>query len=264
MILHFAHANGFPAGSYKAVFNALPEDVRVIALEKFAHSANFPVSDNWERQADELLEYIQSQSQEAIYAVGHSFGAIISYIAASKKPDLFKGVIMLDPPLISGFMGRFVDLIRGTQLFDRVTPAKLASTRCTSWQLDTDLTAYFQQKGLFRNMRKECIQDYVSSAIAKKDGQYRLTFDNQVEADVFRTIPTQVHRKHGVLSLPGLLVTGSDTKVCRPRQIRSFLNANQFEHQVVSGGGHMFPLENPKEVAAIIANQIKIWEQQSN
>lgn len=261
MILHFAHANGFPAGSYNALFNALPDDISVIALDKFAHSPSFPIANNWECQAEELLAFIQSQSSDAVYAVGHSFGAVISYIAACKKPHLFKGVIMLDPPLVSGLMGRAVELFKGTRLFDKITPAAMASTRCTRWELNTDLTAYFQQKGLFRNMQKECVQDYVQAAIEQKDGQYQLTFDNHVEANIFRTIPTHIHKKHGRLPVPGLLVTGGNTKVCRPHRIKSFLNANRFEHQVLAGGGHMFPLERPQEVAKIITTQINEWEQ---
>lgn len=261
MKIHFAHANGFPASSYRQMFDALPRQFEVIAVEKFAHSPSFPVSNNWERQAEELIHYVESNADSPVYAVGHSFGAVISYIAVCKKAALFHGLIMLDPPLVAGLIGRVVDLFKGTRFFDRITPAQKAQTRCTSWPLGTDLTAYFQNKGLFKNMQVECIQDYVSAAVAKGEEGYQLAFDHQVEADVFRTIPTRIHKKHGKLPVPGLLLTGEATKVCRPHRISAFLKTNQLSHQTVPGG-HMFPLENPFDVAQIIAQQINSWDKE--
>lgn len=259
MIMHFAHANGFPAGSYQQMFAALAEDIKVIALEKFAHSPRYPVSNNWELQADELIEFIEQNSEEPVYAVGHSFGAVVSYIAACKNPSLFKGVIMLDPPLITGMTGQVVDMIRGSKLFDHITPAKLAETRCTQWPLDTNLTEYFKAKGLFKNMQEACIEDYVSSAIEEKEGGFILHFDHRVEADVFRTIPTHIHKKHGALPVKGMLVTGEHTKVCTAKRIKPFMADNALSQRVIKGGGHMFPLEKPVEVAQLITQQLNQW-----
>ena len=67
--LHFAHANGFPSGSYRKMFAALPEDYQVMAIEKFGHSSRFPVSNNWDMQADDVA------GSEHRIQVGNSFEA---------------------------------------------------------------------------------------------------------------------------------------------------------------------------------------------
>lgn len=257
--LHFAHANGFPAGSYRALFSSLPDNFKVFALDKFGHDPGFPVDRNWSVQADELLAYIQQNADGKVYAVGHSFGAVISYIAVCKRPDLFRGLIMLDPPLVTGVTRLVASVVKHTPLFDRFTPAQQAETRNRHWPTDHDLVDYFKRKTLFKDMHIQCVKDYVRSATVQTEEGQTLTFDPQVEADIFRTVPLDIHRYYGQLKVPALLLTGENTKVCLPQRIRPFVRNNPIDHQIVERGGHMFPLEQPKQVAALISQQILRW-----
>ena len=44
----FAHANGFPAGTYRALFEQWRAAGRTVhALDRFGHDPRFPVSSNW-------------------------------------------------------------------------------------------------------------------------------------------------------------------------------------------------------------------------
>ena len=257
--LHFAHANGFPAGSYQRLFSHLEPDFEVMAIEKFAHNHQFPVSRDWQMQVEELKTFLLNQTDQPVFAVGHSFGAVISYMLACQHPKLVKGLIMLDPPLVTGLTAAVARLARATVLFDKFTPAQKAATRCISWPLETDMVDYFAQKALFKDMHIECIQDYVSAVINKDKAAFRLNFDHQVEADLFRTVPLNLSRYYGKLSVPAVLITGGNTQVCRPHLIRPFIKHNKLAHQVVDGGGHMFPLELPDQVAARINRQIRAW-----
>lgn len=258
--LHFAHANGFPASSYSAMFSYFSRQIEVFALEKFAHNPRFPVSENWHIQVQELIEHIESSEHKKVFAVGHSFGAVISYMAACTRPDLFRGLIMLDPPFVTGVTRVMVKLLKHIKLLDAVTPANQASTRCTTWPADTNLVEYFKQKGLFKNMHPQCIQDYVDAAIDKKEQGYKLNFDHQVEANLFRTVPLNIHQYYGKLSVPSLLVTGENTTVCLPHRIKPFLKGNNSHHKIIAKGGHMFPLEQPELVADTISKQIMVWQ----
>ncbi len=83
--LHFAHANGFPAASDQKLFNALPENFEVIALDKFGHTPRFPISNNWSNQVAELIHYVEGAATAPVYAVGHSFGAVICYMAVCTR-----------------------------------------------------------------------------------------------------------------------------------------------------------------------------------
>ncbi|WP_240615472.1 alpha/beta fold hydrolase [Alteromonas facilis] len=257
LTLHFAHANGFPSGSYRKLFNAFPDNYHVIAIEKMGHSSRFPVSNNWHSQADELVEYINKNTpeNEPVYAVGHSFGAVVSFIAACRFPERFKGVIMLDPPLTSGISRHFFALAKKVGMIDKFTPAKLAETRKRRWQHSVDLVDYFAGKGLFKRMDRDCIADYVNSVIETAGDEQVLTFDPAVEAQLFRTVPSDLHRYAGKLKCPGYIITGEQTDVCVPFLRNTFIKENNLVHKTVPGA-HMFPLERPQEIAQLISTII--------
>ena len=54
-ILVFSHANSYPAGCYRLLFEQWrAAGWQVHALPKFGHDRRFPVSSNWPRLVDEL------------------------------------------------------------------------------------------------------------------------------------------------------------------------------------------------------------------
>ena len=255
--LHFAHANGFPSGSYRKLFSALPDNYHVHAIEKFGHSSRFPISNNWDKQALELNHYLDERlpQEQQVIAVGHSFGAVVSYLAACTRPERFKGLIMLDPPLVSGFGRHVIALAKYTPFIDKLTPASLAKTRNRRWQHSVDLVDYFANKGLFKHMDRDCIQDYVNAVIDESGPEKVVTFDPAVEAELFRTVPHNLHRFAGKLECPATIVTGEQTNVCVPLLRNRFIKQNGLKH-VTFPGGHMFPLEQPIEMAAFLVDLI--------
>lgn len=258
--LHFAHANGFPAASYKQVFNAFPEHFNVAALSQFGHDAAFPVNSNLSNLVDELLAYLRTKSIGPVYGIGHSMGALVTYMAACEAPELFKGVIMLDPPIASGVARLVFKMAKMTPMIDKITPAGKAAVRCQSWPIDEDLVAYFSSKALFKDFVPACIEDYVDAAI-KVDGQRKvLTFKASVEAQIFRNVSHNIHRYYGKMQRPSCLITAELSQVCVPRNINHFLKRTQIEHIRVPNVGHMFPFEAPVDVATLITQKIDQWE----
>ncbi|MBU2978974.1 alpha/beta hydrolase [Alteromonas sp. C1M14] len=259
--VHFAHANGFPAGSYQTLFTALPSDWTILAKPQFGHNQAFPVSNNWTHQGDELLAYVTEKVGDTpVYLVGHSFGAVLSYISACGDPERVKGVIMLDPPLIYG-PTRF--LLQGAKilgLMDKITPAKLAKLRRTHWCDDDDIVGYFASKKLFKEMDKRCIKDYVASGTAVKGTQRKLTFSRHVEADIFRHLPHNLRQYRGKLSCPGHIIVGAQSDVTRKKEVKLFARHNHLQVSQIEGG-HMFVLEQPEAVAAMITATINRWEE---
>jgi pimeloyl-ACP methyl ester carboxylesterase len=261
--LHFAHANGFPAGSYQQIFKQFPDDFEVHALTKFAHSERFPVNTNLSNQVAELVDHLEQKVAKPVYVVGHSMGAVVSFMTACERPDLIKGVIMLDPPIASGLARVAFKLIKYSPLIDKFSPAGKAKVRCQSWPLGTDLVAYFKTKALFKNFQLECIQDYVSAAIDELDEKLQLNFDAQIEASIYRNVPHNLNQYYKRLSVPGLLVTGSHSDVCIPSMLGTFVKKSNIEHLIFENGGHMFPLEKPQQVAKMITDRIRLWEKAS-
>ena len=260
LTFHFAHANGFPAASYNTLFSYLPDHFQRLHVGMFGHDDALPVNGNWRNQVKELINHVERENRDerGVFAVGHSFGAVISYMAACEAPHLFRGVIMLDPPLVVGPMSHFFRFAKKTPLINKLTPAKLAETRNTRWPANTDLDAYFHGKALFRNMDKRCVRDYVKSVIHHQGDEARLGFKAEVEAALFRNVPHNLGRYKGKLSCPALLITGKQSQVCKPTMYTRLMKQNAITHTSLEGG-HMFPLEHPENVANLISTTLSKW-----
>jgi pimeloyl-ACP methyl ester carboxylesterase len=233
----------------------------IFALDKFAHNPDYPLNDNWTNQVDELIDYVATQSSQAVIAIGHSFGGVLSYIACCKRPELFSGLIMLDPPLATGLSRHIFRFAKTNRLINKITPAKKTQTRKQRWHKDADLVDYFSERALFKNMDRQCVQDYVNSVTALRGDEQHLLFNRDTEANIFRTLPHNLPDFYGKLQCPATLITSRYTDVCVPRLRQPFLRNNpSVQHIELPAGGHMFPLEHPKLLAKEILSLVKQWD----
>lgn len=256
-LINFVHANGFPSASYKKLFAHLPSGYKVIALEKYAHNSMYPLNENWENPIREMIDFVEASriGNEKVLALGHSFGALVSYMCVCRRPDLFSSLIMLDPPLITGLARYTFRFAKRFRLINHVTPAGLTLGRNRKWHRDQDLHAYFSNKTLFKNFDPDCIEDYIDAVMELKGEHMHLSFDVETEANIFRTIPHNLHSFSGQLKIPTSLITGRYTDVCVPVLRKPFLKANpSIKHIEFEKGKHMFPLEYPIEVAGLLSN----------
>ncbi len=261
MLINFVHANGFPAGSYQTLFNYLPEQYQVISHEKYGHDEKYPVENNWQPLVDELINFVKQQleihQQEQLINVGHSFGGVIAFIAACQQPKLFKGLIMLDPPVITGSTALAMKFIKKTRLIDKFSPSGKAKVRRTHWPLGTDIAKLFSRRQLFKNFDRRCLNDYVSHGIMERNGQLELVFSAQIEADIFRNLAENLSSYKNQLKVPASLIYGDQTEVCPHSFFKKFVKLNKDIKLMTTPGGHMFPLEQPQATAKLIADIIK-------
>ncbi|MBE1298982.1 MAG: alpha/beta fold hydrolase [Alteromonadaceae bacterium] len=260
-IIHFAHANGFPAASYKKLWQQFPRDWNIIAKDKFGHDDRYPVSDNWQNQVEELIEFVEQQAQgEPVYAVGHSFGSVISFMACCRRPELFRGLIMMDPPLLIGAMSPFFQIAKKTPFIDHIVPSGKSKKRKAHWHHDEDVLAYFKPKALFRYFDEDCLVDYVRSATKKEKNGTRLAYEVAVETQIFRNIPHNMHTFDQQLQCPAKLISAQYSNACFAPMIRRFLKGHPgMQHHRYRGVGHMFPFEKPLPTSKLIVETINEW-----
>lgn len=98
--IFFAHANGFPSATYGKLFAALAPDYQVQHLTQHGHDPRFPVDDNWQSLVDELLHHL-AQQEQPVWGVGHSLGGVLHLHAALRCPEYYRGVVMLDSPVLT-------------------------------------------------------------------------------------------------------------------------------------------------------------------
>lgn len=257
-VINFVHANGFPAGSYCTFLAGFSPDYTTIAHEQFGHNHNYPVHNNYQHLVTELVDFLKKQEDKVI-CIGHSFGGVVSFIAACQHPELFRGLVMLDPPVFSGSLSFLLNIAKKTPFIDKLSPAGKAKTRQRHWPLETDLVNNFARKTLFKNFDPRCLQDYVNSGVVKNNKRLELTFSPEVEADIFRHLPCNLSKFKNKLTVPAALIYGEKSDVLPVRYFENFVKLNPITLTKMPNGGHMFPLEQPENTVAMIKELIKNW-----
>jgi pimeloyl-ACP methyl ester carboxylesterase len=257
-LINLVHANGFPAGSYRTFLAQFDSNYRTIAHDQFGHNVIYPTHNNWQYLVTELVDFIKKQDEKVI-CVGHSFGGVISFIAACQHPELFRGLVMLDPPVVTGAFSHLLSVIKLTPYIDTLSPAGKAKTRQNQWPETTNLVDYFSQKTLFKNFDSRCLQDYVNSGAIMRNKCLELTFSPAVEADIFRHLPTNLAQYKNTLKVPAKLIYGEKTNIFPIKHFVRFAKLNDIELMTLPNGGHMFPLEQPENTALMIKGIIKGW-----
>ena len=263
----FSHANGFPAGTYRKLFEAWRSaGCEVHALPKFGHDTRFPVTSNWPHLRDELIHFIDQEVKAPAYLVGHSMGGYISVLAAARRHDLALGVVLLDSPILSGWKARALQVAKAAGIGERLSPGHVSKRRRQHWPSAQAAYEHFASKPAFARWAPGVLRDYIRHGTEVDGGHEaglkarRLAFERMIETAIYNSLPhhiTRVLRAHP-LQCPMALVTGSESVESR----RVGLTASRrLTHGRISTleGTHLFPFEKPKETAAEVLRWIETF-----
>ena len=251
-LLHFAHANGFPAKVYSRLFANLESHFRVIHVDMLALNPVFPVGDGWHSQGDEIINFLESTADHPVIGVGHSFGASSTFIAAVKRPDLFSSLILLDPVVMNGLRGYVTKLLKKLRLVDRITPARHSANRRRQWPDLESAEDYFKSKALFKGFHKDCLQDFLKYGLKKTGNRYELMFSVENEMAIYRGAPTHFDKlKNKLQNMPGVIIKADKTNVAYDDIVDRLARQHNFDRETIEGY-HMFPLEQPDLTARLI------------
>lgn len=261
--LVFSHANGFPAGTYRRLFDRWrAAGWRVIAVERFGHDPAFPVTSNWPRLRDQLIALVDSQAGGGgpVFLVGHSLGGYLSLLAACRRPDLAQGVVLLDSPVVAGWRAHGVQVAKATGLIKRVSPGRVSQTRRHHWPSTEAALQHFAGKTMFARWDPEVLADYIRAGTEADPelGGVRLAFDRAVETRIYNTLPHHfsallqrhppacpVHYLGGTRSAEGRQVGMAMTRALTQGRI-SWIE-----------GSHLYPMERPDETAQAVLDVLK-------
>lgn len=253
-ILHFSHANGFPAGSYRLLLDDLAAHYDVRTIDRLAHNPDFPVTDNWQHLCQELIRYFETHYRQPVIAVGHSLGGLLSLMVAMQRPDLIKALVMLDAPALTRLQSAGLMLAKRLGFVDRVTPAGRTEGRRAQWADKAEALQYFSGKTLMRQFDRAALADYVDAGTEVSAEGVRLRFDPATEMKIYRTIPHNL-RFREPLSVPAAAIGGRQSRVFT-RISGAFMQSRLGMTVHWLDGTHMFPLEQPQATAAEVHNVI--------
>lgn len=253
-VIQFAHANGFPAGTYGKLFSFLNGEFEVRFIDRHGHDSRFPVTDGWRELRDELIESVRAAG-EPVVGVGHSLGGVLHFLAAVKYPELYRGLILLDAPIISRLSSHGLRVLKISGLIDRFSPARMTTVRRNRWLSREDAYDHFRSKSKFAAFDDDVLRDYVTHGLIETPRGFELFFSPRIETKIYRTIPHHLPAFRGKLSIPASYIGGSDSREGRLARL-SFMKKHFPVDYYEVDGTHLFPLEAPEITANLICSII--------
>jgi pimeloyl-ACP methyl ester carboxylesterase len=264
-LIVFSHANSFPAATYGVLFKHLrARGFAVKAVDKFGHDLDYPVTNNWPQLVRQLHDFAAREilrHGEPAYFVGHSLGGFLSLMCAARHPELAKGVLLVDSPILGGWKARALGAIKSTQLVGSLSPGRVSRRRKNRWPSRDAALEHFRHKRAFARWDEQVLRDYIAQCTDEEDGEVVLSFDRDVETAIYNTLPDNLDallRRHP-LKCPVAFLGGLQSE--EMKQVGMAMT-----QQVTGGrimmldGSHLFPMEKPLATAAAIEAALRSFE----
>lgn len=185
------HANGFCAGLWGEVAEALAPRCRVLAFDARGHGNSSkpedPAAYAWDRFVADWVAVAEQVAREApggriALGMGHSFGGAALAMAAAKRPELFDALLLLDPVIIGPDWAARLDRLPEEH------PAEKSARRRSVWPSREEAVALWSERAFFAGWTPRARELYAEWGLADRpDGQVELKCPPQVEAWIFRS-----------------------------------------------------------------------------
>ncbi len=250
--LVISHANGFPASTYRQLFEHWQAaGWQVHAIEKIGHDPRYPVSPNWPHLRDELIHFIEHRSGGPVWLVGHSLGGFLSVLAASHRPALAQGLVLLDSPILPPLLGRALQLAQATGLGRRYSPGAVSRRRRQHWPDAEAAYQHFAAKPAFARWAPGVLRDYIDGGTEPAPEGRQLAFRRDTETAIYDTLPHHIVRllRREPLRCPLAFIGGTASTEVKQVGLRATRRLSAGRISWIEGS-HLFPFERPGETAA--------------
>jgi pimeloyl-ACP methyl ester carboxylesterase len=191
-----------------------------------------------------------------VILVGHSLGGAVSMLAAHKRPDLARCVVMLDSPVVAGWRARAWQIVKLLGLRMRLSPGGIAQRRRNVWPSRAAAFEHFIAKPIFQAWAPGALDDYLDHGLKPHPDGVQLRFDRDVEAAIYSTLPHDMERVlRAPFPVPVGFVAGTDSTELRQAGLdgtRRLVGANF----VTIEGTHLYPMEKPALTARLTGEMI--------
>lgn len=195
------HATGFNGMTYQSLLAPLGLRTRVTALDMRGHGrtklpANPRSLKSWHRYRDDVILFLERNATRPVVLAGHSMGGCVALLVAGKRPDLVKGLVLVDPVILSRRYYFFAHVLPflmplmagGNQM------ARRARKRRAEFPSQKAIKEAYKGKGAFRTWRRPFLDDYILDGFDRVDHNppysdnqtWRLLCDPAWEAATFR------------------------------------------------------------------------------
>lgn len=263
-LLHFLHGNGFCGRAYEPMLQHLAEhfDLWLCDAQGHGDSDHGGTFVGWNRSAELAVEAFEAGrgifGDVPRYALGHSFGGVLTSLILARHPELFRRAVLLDPVLFTPNMMRIKVVLGALGLYERYNEkAKRARARRNHWADADEARNRLRGRGIFKNWDESALIAYVTNAMQPHpDGGLQLKCNPSREAEVFSTAPKGLWRQLKRVRTPCTLIHGQDSYPFVLDSARRLPRINACVQARAVEGGHCFMQERPQPTARLVQDYL--------
>ena len=256
--LHFAHATGFNAETYRSLLAPLAGRFHIFASDARGHgfTALPETTDDlkgWIVYRDDLRAFLDAVHPGPIVLAGHSKGAIVSMMVAALRPARVRALVLIEPVLVPG--DRAMAVRSGDAPPDLAVRA--AKRRAVFASFDAAFEAY-RGRGAFATWPDETLRDYLKGGLVETGNgdEVRLACAPSWESQSFQATAVGAAKLAADVRCPLTVLYASDGTASAPEI--QVLAAAKPEARLVHmpGATHFLPMEHPdivrKEIERVV------------
>lgn len=249
----FAHANGFNARTYRTLLTPLAERARILAPDLRGHGrSTLPAPPVWRRSwrdlRDDLIALIDAAPGPPLVLAGHSMGAVTALLAAGRRPDRVRALVMLEPVILSRTASLAMRLPVIGRAARRYPLARNALRRRSRFKSRTAAMDAYRGRGAFKGWPDDVLADYVADGFRDVEGGVELTCSPGWEASNYAAQgqdPWPVLRR---LDRPATILKAEHGSTCSLEPGRM----PGVHVSIVAGGTHFLPMLQPDAARAAL------------
>ena len=183
--------------------------------------------------------------------MGHSMGAVVSTQAAARRPELFRGLVLIDPVFIHPEVISLREQM-SPEAIEEMPLVRKTITRPNRFPSQQDAFEFHRDKRVFADISDAVMWDYIRAGTRRNaNGEYELAYCREWEAAAYRTAPP-VWEELAQVKLPVLGLRG-DTSTTLSEEAFALWAETQPQAELHNcSGGHLLPLERPADTATVV------------
>ena len=258
--LLFSHATGFNAETYKMLLQPLSDRFHIYAIDQRGHGfTSLPTEEglakDWIIYRDDLVRFLDGLDGRPMILAGHSMGATVSLMAALLRPDLVRGLVLIEPVFMPG--SRFHGLLARWRLARRGDPdlAERAARRRDTFESLEFVENGYRGRGAFQSWPDQMVHDYLKGGLLPtEDGKVKLACAPAWESQTFRMAPRGVAQTVRGLKCPVTLIHAGQHSTCSLQEALRFRRLHKHTRRVfIEKATHFLPMEYREAVQKEIA-----------
>ena len=249
--IHLLHGTGFSALTLKQMACNLPKDWHLWLTNVPGHGQSCQpkhIMPDWQEMASSIAKNITVQANTEtngpVIGIGHSMGGVLTLLAASKHPEVFSRIILLDPPIFIRSLLIAQKVFRHTGLWKQVPWVKAVRNRTQSWPNKTSMRKELKTKKLYKDWDENVLDDFINSAThTTSTGEIKLACDPKWEANIFGSYPRRLWQSIAKTSVHVDIVVADNTYDFIKPAVKRATHLSRFIQYHYFGNNHCFPME---------------------